>query len=250
MYDGILTRLTKTGKVVTTIIIVAILIFVLHNEESASTALLPYLPLLPTSHTASKESIARLSWLRERMALSEKTWRKSVEERAEMASQHPDNPTIPFFPTDFLRYPYTIWDFFPATVRNGYVRTAWETYTDFVHQRSVDLPTRLSTRWSPRRRREMGLRHEHLRISSCTDLPFHREHGSPRRIYCSCCRRWPCHLLLWNQRRIVFRSRNARARTQRSHMGIRLQRRWLGTADLAVCATPHVLQESRAGQRG
>ncbi|KAH8724641.1 methyltransferase domain-containing protein [Phaeosphaeriaceae sp. PMI808] len=32
-----------------------------------------------------------------------------------MASQHPNNPHIPFFPTDFLKYPYTIWDFFPAT---------------------------------------------------------------------------------------------------------------------------------------
>lgn len=32
-----------------------------------------------------------------------------------MAAQHPDNPRIPFFPQDFLRYPYTIWDFFPAT---------------------------------------------------------------------------------------------------------------------------------------
>jgi hypothetical protein len=49
------------------------------------------------------------------MALSEKTWQKSVEQRGQMAAQHPNNPNIPFFPTDFLKYPYTIWDFFPAT---------------------------------------------------------------------------------------------------------------------------------------
>lgn len=97
------------------IVIVVVLIVVLHNEQSASTALATYLPLLPTSQVASKDSVARLSWLRERMALSEKTWQKSVEQRAEMASTHPDNPKIPFFPTDFLRYPFTIWDFFPAT---------------------------------------------------------------------------------------------------------------------------------------
>lgn len=32
-----------------------------------------------------------------------------------MAAKHPDNPKIPFFPTDFMKYPFTIWDFFPAT---------------------------------------------------------------------------------------------------------------------------------------
>ena len=32
-----------------------------------------------------------------------------------MAASHPDNPKIPFFPQDFMRYPFTIWDFFPAT---------------------------------------------------------------------------------------------------------------------------------------
>jgi hypothetical protein len=32
-----------------------------------------------------------------------------------MAKTHPANPKIPFFPTDFLKYPFTIWDFFPAT---------------------------------------------------------------------------------------------------------------------------------------
>lgn len=49
------------------------------------------------------------------MALSEKAWQKSVDLRGQMAAQHPDNPKVPFFPTDFLKYPFTIWDFFPAT---------------------------------------------------------------------------------------------------------------------------------------
>jgi hypothetical protein len=47
--------------------------------------------------------------------LSEKSWQKSVELREKMAQQHPDNPKIPFFPQDFMKYPFTIWDFFPAT---------------------------------------------------------------------------------------------------------------------------------------
>jgi hypothetical protein len=32
-----------------------------------------------------------------------------------MAKEHPDYPQVPFFPTDFLKFPFTIWDFFPAT---------------------------------------------------------------------------------------------------------------------------------------
>jgi Methyltransferase domain len=36
-----------------------------------------------------------------------------------MALEHPENPKIPFFPahqlSDFAKYPYTLWDFFPAT---------------------------------------------------------------------------------------------------------------------------------------
>jgi len=91
--------------VIAIIVIVVVLIVVLHNEQSASTALATYLPLLPTSQVASKDSVARLSWLRERMALSEKTWQKSVEQRAEMASTHPDNPKIPFFPNRLLEVP-------------------------------------------------------------------------------------------------------------------------------------------------
>ncbi|OAK99871.1 hypothetical protein IQ06DRAFT_250294 [Phaeosphaeriaceae sp. SRC1lsM3a] len=102
------------GKIATVLVVVVILILALHNEESASTALLPYLPVLPKGQS-STESKARLSWLRERMTLSEKAWKKSVDERDVMAKEHPDYPKVPFFPQDFLKYPYTIWDFFPAT---------------------------------------------------------------------------------------------------------------------------------------
>jgi hypothetical protein len=105
---------SSAGKIATILVVAVILILVLHNEESASSALLPYLPVLPKA-AGSEASIARLSWLRQRMALSEKSWKKSVELRDGMAKQHPDNPSIPFFPQDFLKYPYTIWDFFPAT---------------------------------------------------------------------------------------------------------------------------------------
>jgi hypothetical protein len=49
------------------------------------------------------------------MALSEDSWSKSVTLRHQMAATHPNNPHIPFFPKDFLKYPWTIWDFFPAT---------------------------------------------------------------------------------------------------------------------------------------
>ena len=75
--------------------------------------MLPYLPVLPSQGTA-KSSLTQ-TWLRERMALSEKSWAKSVELRDDMAAKHPDNPKVPFFPTDFLKYPFTVWDFFPAT---------------------------------------------------------------------------------------------------------------------------------------
>jgi hypothetical protein len=49
------------------------------------------------------------------MDMSEKAWQKSVYQRSQMAKTHPDNPQVPFFPTDFLKYPFTIWDFFPPT---------------------------------------------------------------------------------------------------------------------------------------
>jgi len=99
--------------VITGVIVLIFLIALFHNQDSSS-ALLPYLPSLP-SQASSRTTIDRLSWLRERMALSEKAWKKSVDERGNMAAQHPDYPKVPFFPTDFLSFPYTIWDFFPAT---------------------------------------------------------------------------------------------------------------------------------------
>jgi hypothetical protein len=93
--------------------IAVIFIFVIalfHNDHAGSYAILPYL-----SQGSSKLPSYPSTWLRERMDLSERSWQKSVELRGKMASEHPNNPNIPFFPTDFLKYPYTIWDFFPAT---------------------------------------------------------------------------------------------------------------------------------------
>jgi len=53
------------------------------------------------------------------MALSEQSWRSSVSLRHQMAIAHPQHPRIPLFPAqkldDFGKYPYTLWDFFPAT---------------------------------------------------------------------------------------------------------------------------------------
>ncbi|KAH7401396.1 methyltransferase domain-containing protein, partial [Pyrenochaeta sp. MPI-SDFR-AT-0127] len=101
-------------RVITALVVVVFLVILFHNEESASSALLPYLPVLP-SKSPSPSSPAKQALLQERMELSEKSWQKSVELREAMAAKHPDNPRIPFFPRDFLKYPFTIWDFFPAT---------------------------------------------------------------------------------------------------------------------------------------
>jgi hypothetical protein len=93
--------------------IAVIFIFIValfHNDKAGSYAILPYL-----SQSPSKLPSYPSTWLRERMDLSERSWQKSVELRGKMASEHPNNPNIPFFPMDFLKYPYTIWDFFPAT---------------------------------------------------------------------------------------------------------------------------------------
>ena len=102
-----------TGRFIIAIVVVVLLIVIFHNEQSAGSALLPYLPVRPSQ--SSKSSPEQQAWLHERMALSEKSWQKSVELRGQMAAQHPNNPKIPFFPMDFLKYPYTVWDFFPAT---------------------------------------------------------------------------------------------------------------------------------------
>ncbi|EDU49332.1 Methyltransf-22 multi-domain protein [Pyrenophora tritici-repentis] len=96
------------------IFVVVFLIVIFRNEESAGTALLPYLPVLPSTGSSQPSSLLQ-AWIKDRSALSEKSWKNSVERRDQMAKQHPDNPQIPFFPTDFLKYPYTIWDFFPPT---------------------------------------------------------------------------------------------------------------------------------------
>lgn len=72
-----------------------------------------FLPALSSSYYTK----ASHKWptLQDRMNVSERSWQKSVELRHRMAVAHPNNPQIPFFPTDFLKYPYTLWDFFPPT---------------------------------------------------------------------------------------------------------------------------------------
>ncbi|KAF1844015.1 uncharacterized protein K460DRAFT_357658 [Cucurbitaria berberidis CBS 394.84] len=105
--------MSRGVRIITVIVIVIILIVAFNNEKTGGTSF-PYLPVLP-SRTSPPTSAFLQSWLGERMALSEKAWLKSVEGRDQMAAQHPDYPKIPFYPTDFLKYPYTIWDFFPAT---------------------------------------------------------------------------------------------------------------------------------------
>lgn len=92
---------------------VIFLILVFHNEQPA--ALLPYLSSFPSKSPLSTSTPEQKAFLRERMAQSERSWKKSVELRDQMAKQHHNYPSIPFFPTDFLRYPFTIWDFFPPT---------------------------------------------------------------------------------------------------------------------------------------
>jgi len=101
------------GRLVAAVAAVVFLILVFHNEPH--TALLPYLSSLPSTAKLYKSTPEHKALLRQRMALSERSWEKSVELRGQMAKQHHDYPSIPFFPVDFLRYPYTIWDFFPPT---------------------------------------------------------------------------------------------------------------------------------------
>ncbi|CBX98427.1 hypothetical protein LEMA_P098360.1 [Plenodomus lingam JN3] len=101
------------GRIVAAIAVVIFLILLFHNEQPA--ALLPYLSNLPTPAKFTKSTPEQQAALRERMALSEKAWKKSVEQRDAMAKQDEQYPNIPFFPMDFIKAPYTIWDFFPST---------------------------------------------------------------------------------------------------------------------------------------
>ncbi|KAF1828694.1 hypothetical protein BDW02DRAFT_584292 [Decorospora gaudefroyi] len=105
---------TSGGRVFAAIFVVFCLVLIFQREGSAGTALFPYLSVLPSTRVSVPSSILQ-AWIEDRSALSEKSWQKSVQLRDQMAKQHPDNPKIPFFPMDFLKYPYTVWDFFPAT---------------------------------------------------------------------------------------------------------------------------------------
>ncbi|KAJ4384477.1 hypothetical protein N0V86_000076 [Didymella sp. IMI 355093] len=100
---------SSTGRVAAIAIIFLFIVALFQNNDTGTYAFLPSLS------QSSKLPSYPPTWLRERMALSEKSWKKSVELREKMAQSHPANPKIPFFPTDFLKYPFTIWDFFPAT---------------------------------------------------------------------------------------------------------------------------------------
>lgn len=72
------------------------------------------------SHRQTSLAVVRAPLTTEqRMRRSELAWRDSVTLRHQMALAHPSHPHIPFFPAqkldDFSLYPYTLWDFFPAT---------------------------------------------------------------------------------------------------------------------------------------
>lgn len=80
---------------------------------------LPASTSIPKSPSSSSGPKVLGLTTRQRMARSETSWRSSVALRHEMAKAHPANPQIPLFPAqkmdDFGKYPYTLWDFFPAT---------------------------------------------------------------------------------------------------------------------------------------
>lgn len=101
------------GRLLAAVAAVVFLLLVFNNERHS--ALLPYLSSLPNKASFYHSTPERKELLRERMALSERSWQKSVEERDRMAKQHHAYPSIPFFPVDFGEYPYTIWDFFTPT---------------------------------------------------------------------------------------------------------------------------------------
>ncbi|KAF2241954.1 hypothetical protein BU26DRAFT_524601 [Trematosphaeria pertusa] len=100
------------GRVIAALVILVCVVAVLQNK-SGERSFLPSLPL------PQRSSNRKYPTLRERFALSEKSWLKSVELRKQMAVAHPDNPQIPLFPAqsldEFGKYPYTLWDFFPPT---------------------------------------------------------------------------------------------------------------------------------------
>jgi len=92
---------------------------ILHQSRS----LLPPMDSLKSSNAAAAAIAQPPTTIglttRQRMARSERAWQSSVSLRHKMANLHPSNPKIPHFPAqtlaDFGRYPYTLWDFFPAT---------------------------------------------------------------------------------------------------------------------------------------
>lgn len=100
------------GRVVAAIIVVVFFIAILHNNSEQQS-------FIPSNLLPQRQPNRAPPTLKERIALSEKAWKKSVDLRHEMAIKHPDNPQIPLFPAqtlnEFGKYPYTVWDFFPPT---------------------------------------------------------------------------------------------------------------------------------------
>jgi len=100
------------GRAVATIIVLVFFVAILHNNAEQPS----FIPSFPLPQRSSGR---RYPTLKERMALSEVSWQKSVQLRESMAVAHPSNPQIPLFPAQSLdafgKYPYTLWDFFPPT---------------------------------------------------------------------------------------------------------------------------------------
>ncbi|PSN75112.1 hypothetical protein BS50DRAFT_512604 [Corynespora cassiicola Philippines] len=103
---------TPTGRILGAIFAICVLVYFLPTTPEVTS----FMPSMPS---ALKPAAPATRTLQDRMALSEKSWLKSVDLRGKMATAHPENPQIPFFPAqtlpDFGKYPYTLWDFFPPT---------------------------------------------------------------------------------------------------------------------------------------
>jgi hypothetical protein len=101
-----------SGRVIATVIAIVFIFVILHqNADNQS-----FIPSFAAQRAPSSRSDPKL---RERMELSERNWMRSIGLRRKMAAEHPSNPQIPLFPAQsipgFLKYPYTLWDFFPPT---------------------------------------------------------------------------------------------------------------------------------------
>ncbi|KAF2679121.1 hypothetical protein K458DRAFT_480527 [Lentithecium fluviatile CBS 122367] len=103
---------SSQGRVIATVVALVFFVAILHHNADEQS----FIPSFTPQHPPPTRNDPKL---RERMELSEKNWERSVGLRDKMASEHPTNPQIPLFPAQsipgFLKYPYTLWDFFPPT---------------------------------------------------------------------------------------------------------------------------------------